>query len=58
MTQMFWLVVAVLGTVMVVGGLVLGDDGDMARLCMVCGVAVAVLSMCGYFASLGLHGVS
>ena len=54
---MFWLVAAVLGVVAVVGGLVLGDDGDTARLCVVCGVAVAVLSMFGYFASLGLQGV-
>lgn len=58
MPQMFWLVTAVLGTGAAVGGLVLGDDGGMARLCTVCGVAVAVMSMFGYFASLGLQGVS
>lgn len=56
--QMFWLVAVVLGSAAVVGGLVLGDDGYTARLCVVCGAAVAVLSMCGYLASLGLRGVS
>lgn len=54
MTQMFWLVVAVLGAVLVVGGLVLGDDGYTARLCTVLGVAVMAISALGYAASLGL----
>ena len=55
MTQMFWLVVAVLGAVLVVGGLVLGDDGYTAQLCVICGAAVTVLSICGYIASLDVQ---
>ena len=57
MTQIVWLIVAVVGTVLVVGGLVLGDDGYLARLCEVLGVAVMVISALGYSASLGMGGM-
>ena len=54
MMQIVWLIGAVVGAVLVIGGLVLGDDGYPARLCVVLGVAVMAISALGYAASLGL----
>lgn len=52
--QIVWLIGAMLGAVLVVGGLVLGDDGYTARLCVVLGIAAMAISALGYAASLGL----
>lgn len=52
--QIVWLIGAVVGAVLVIGGLVLGNDGYTARLCTVLGVAVMAISTLGYAASLGL----
>jgi len=57
MMQIVWLIGAVVGAVLVVGGLVLGNDGYTARLCTVLGVAVMAISALGYAASLGLGGM-
>lgn len=57
MMQIVWLIGAMLGAVLVVGGLVLSNDGYTARLCTVLGVAVMAISALGYAASLGLGGM-
>lgn len=55
--QIVYLIGAVAGAVLVVGGLVLGDDGDAAQFSVVLGVAVMAISALAYAASLGLGGM-
>lgn len=55
--QIVYLIGAVAGAVLVVGGLVLGDDGDVAQFSVVLGVAVMAISALAYAASLGLGGM-
>lgn len=54
MMQIVYLIGAVAGAVLVVAGLVLGDDGDAAQFSVVLGVAVMAISALAYAVSLGL----